>query len=399
MTDSYDICCGIDVGKASHHITAINKHTGRIIINKPVDQSEDALREVLKEASSFGKVFVVVDQPGSLAALVLSVVEDLGIKAGFITPRAMAQALDLYGGDLKNDARDAFVIADVSMRIPELVNKMPYRVPALSELKVLLDHDRNLTNDIVRTSNRLHDLLLSIHPALERALSGKNVQTKLVLLLLEHYGGPLGLRRAGKQRVSRWVAAQKGYGASAVKKVSHIFDALEEQSVSLVAAPYIEDLIRYDAKNLSNAVKGRITIALRRNELLKGFPEAEILLTLSGVGPITAATFLVEVKDISRFTSAAALASYAGLAPKVRQSGKTINSSSKPRGGNRRLKRVLVLSAESSVRSCPASKDYYQRKRKQGRTHRSALIALARKRLNVMYAMLRDQKGYIKENG
>lgn len=114
---------------------------------------------------------------------------------------------------------------------------------------------------------------------------------------------------------------------------------------------------------------------------------------------MTCATFLSEVGDIFRFDSAANLAAYAGLAPRVRQSGKTVHSATKPRGGNRRLKRVLILSASKSILFCDESRDYYDRKRAEGRTYNSAVTALARRRLNVMYAMLRDGRPYENNNG
>ena len=128
-------------------------------------------------------------------------------------------------------------------------------------------------------------------------------------------------------------------------------------------------------------------------------PEARILMTMPGVGEIVCATFLSEVGSIDRFGSAAKLASYAGLAPKVRQSGTSVYSVSKPRGGNRRLKRVLVLSASKSIQFSEESRAYYDRKRAEGRSYNSAVTALARKRLDVMYAMLKNGTAYEKKNG
>ncbi len=128
-------------------------------------------------------------------------------------------------------------------------------------------------------------------------------------------------------------------------------------------------------------------------------PEAPILLSLPGTGAVICATFVAEVGDASGFSSAAKLAAYAGLSPKVRQSGRTVHSATKPKGGNRRLKRVLVLSASKSVLSCDESRAYYDRKRAEGRCYTSAVTALGQKRLDVMYAMLRDGKSYEKRNG
>lgn len=60
------------------------------------------------------------------------------------------------------------------------------------------------------------------------------------------------------------------------------------------------------------------------------------------------------------------------------------------RGGNELLKRVFYQSAFASLRSAPESRAFYDRKRSEGKKHTQALIALARRRVNVLWAMLRD---------
>ncbi len=79
-----------------------------------------------------------------------------------------------------------------------------------------------------------------------------------------------------------------------------------------------------------------------------------------------------------------------GLAPAARDSGKKTGNNRRMRGGNRALKRVFYLSAFASLRTTPASRAFYDRKRAEGKRHTQALIALARRRVNVLWAMLRD---------
>ncbi|TWS92363.1 transposase, partial [Reyranella sp. CPCC 100927] len=113
-----------------------------------------------------------------------------------------------------------------------------------------------------------------------------------------------------------------------------------------------------------------------------------VLISMPGIGVRTAARILTEVvgKD---FADAGHLASYAGIAPVTRRSGTSIRGEHAPRGGNKRLKRALFLSAFASLHHGP-SRAYYDRKRAQGKRHNQALIALARRRTDVLYAMLRD---------
>jgi transposase len=76
--------------------------------------------------------------------------------------------------------------------------------------------------------------------------------------------------------------------------------------------------------------------------------------------------------------------------PAAHESGKRVGSHRRMRGGNKILKRVFYQSAFASLRSAPDSRVFYDRKRSEGKRHTQALIALARRRVNVLWAMLRD---------
>lgn len=89
-----------------------------------------------------------------------------------------------------------------------------------------------------------------------------------------------------------------------------------------------------------------------------------------------------------------ALASYAGLAPSTRHSGTSNWSERVSHSGNKHLKRASFLSAFASIRSDLTSRKYYERKRAQGKRHNQALIALAHRRLMVLFAMIRDGSLY-----
>lgn len=66
----------------------------------------------------------------------------------------------------------------------------------------------------------------------------------------------------------------------------------------------------------------------------------------------------------------------------------------RPRRYCRRLLRVFYMSAQVAARCCPVSKSFYERKRAEGKTHKQAVIALARRRLNVLWALIRDGRTF-----
>ena len=98
--------------------------------------------------------------------------------------------------------------------------------------------------------------------------------------------------------------------------------------------------------------------------------------------------------SLAGFASADHLAGYAGLAPAPHDSGYRTGNLHRPQRYNRQLQRVFYTSAMISIQHSPASKAYYNGKRAQGKRHTQAVLALARRRVNVLWAMLRDHRPY-----
>ncbi|OAH12775.1 transposase IS116/IS110/IS902 family protein [Streptomyces jeddahensis] len=114
---------------------------------------------------------------------------------------------------------------------------------------------------------------------------------------------------------------------------------------------------------------------------------------MPGIGVRTAARILIDVGDGTAFPTAGHLAAYAGLAPVTRASGSSIRGEHPARRSNRQLKRALYVAAFTSLKQ-PESRAYYDKKRKEGKHHVAAVIALARRRVDVLFAMLRDGTFY-----
>lgn len=127
--------------------------------------------------------------------------------------------------------------------------------------------------------------------------------------------------------------------------------------------------------------------------LLEGDETYACLLTVPGIGPRTAAQLAVSV-DIGRFPDHDHLASYCGIAPRVRSSGTSVRSVRASRRGDARLKSLLTFSCNSLVRSSGRYGEYYRACRARGMGHGRALKAVARKRLRAIYAVMRDRVPY-----
>jgi transposase len=376
---------GVDTGKGFHWAHVVNA-SGEALLSRKVDNDETDLLALIDEVLSLSETVVwATDQPGgSAAALLLALLWEREQKVAYIPGLTVDRARDAYRGESKTDARDARVIAD-QVRMRSDLGELTPGEGGLAELQLLLARRRDLITDRTRAITRLRETLVTLSPALERTL---DLNRRSALTLVAHYQTPAQIRRIGHKRLSAYLRKRRVQGADALARKA--LTAAESQSATLPAESVAAQIVAELAEEVLS-LKDRIDTL--DEELERRFfarPEARIVDSLPGMGPILGAEFLVAVGDLRTFESADRLAAYAGLVPAARDSGKRVGNHRRMRGGNKVLKRVFYQSAFASLRSAPESRAFYDRKRQQGKKHTQALIALARRRVTVLWAMLRD---------
>jgi len=205
------------------------------------------------------------------------------------------------------------------------------------------------------------------------------------------------LRTAGKKRLVRHLQAAGG-----LPNVDALADralaAAAEQTIVAPAERMTARLIRELAAEALVSRARLVELDRELEALLGRHPDAALILSLPDMGVVPAksrsdlrdtAELIAEAGNLSRFRSADALASAAGMAPVLRQSGRT-RFLRRPNSGNKGLKRVFHQSTFCSLNhddSCT----FYDRKRREGKRHHQAVIALARRRMNVLWAVLHSR--------
>ena len=229
-------------------------------------------------------------------------------------------------------------------------------------------------------------------PALERSFD--DTKNKPGRILLSNYATPDSLRRIGVTRLTAWLKARGCRNSARVAQLA--VDAANTQTTTLPAQAIGESLVASLAGRIADIdadltrIDAEISTHMARDE------KAQLLLTMPGFGTVLAATFYAQIGgSIDNFDTVDQLACVAGLAPVPRDSGRISQNLHRPRRFNRRLLRTCYLAALSSLKNSPASRAFYDRKRGEGKSHKQALIALARRRINVLWAMLRDNSPYI----
>ena len=192
---------GVDVGKEFHWAQVLDA-SGRQLLSRKVENDEADILELIDEAlSSAEKVVWAVDQPGGSAALLLGLLWERNQRVLYVPGLSVERARDTYRGESKTDARDARVIADQARMRPDL-EELEAGEQEIAELQLFLARRRDLITDQGRTITRLREALLSLFPALERAL---DLNGKGPLILLTHYQTPAHLRRAGHKRLATYL--------------------------------------------------------------------------------------------------------------------------------------------------------------------------------------------------
>ena len=119
------------------------------------------------------------------------------------------------------------------------------------------------------------------------------------------------------------------------------------------------------------------------------------LQTVPGIGPFIAASLIGEIQDVTRFKTAKSIVAYAGLDPKIRQSGKLLNSTGRlTKRGSSYLRRSLFIAASIARQHDPYFKALYNKKRAEGKTYTVATCAVARKLLVITRAVWLYEQDY-----
>jgi transposase len=128
---------------------------------------------------------------------------------------------------------------------------------------------------------------------------------------------------------------------------------------------------------------------LQLSERAKHDKRAEWLMTIPGIGECSAMMLLAEIGNIERFRDKEGLCSYAGLVSRVRESAGKAARSGITRQGSPWMRWIMVEAAQVATRCSPAAKRYYERLLRKKHKH-VARVALARKLLIAVYALLHD---------
>ena len=290
----------------------------------------------------------------------------------------------------KTDSSDAFLIAEV-VRIGRYSQTeiLPEDIHDLRELCRQRFYVIDMASDIKR---KVIALLDQVFPEYEKLFSDTFGVTSMELLA--NYQTPEQMLSVDSQILAD-LLQKASRGRFGLDKANQIQDfaknsfgiLLVSSSFSLIIKQYIEQL-----KNFESCIE------IFDSEIAKIYDSFDCKLhTITGIGKTLAAVIFSEIGgDITRVESVPKIVAFAGLYPKNRQSGESINSKGHlSKRGSPYLRRAICLAAFVAALKDPAINKFYERKRSEGKNHLNAMGHVCHKLLSIIFAVLRDNKPYV----
>ena len=331
------ITIGIDPHKASHTAVAIDD-SECVLDEHRLRACSDQADQLRAWAAPFPDRLWAIESARGLGYLLAQQLVAVG-ESVVDVPAVLSTRTRLLGSGRaqKNDPNDARSVAIAALRNDGLTR---VRLDDHAQvLKLLAKRHRDLAQSRVETASRLHALLMELQP-----------------------GG-----MAKRMNVTR---------ANDIIDAISIDTAIVEHRVG-VARELVADLVHIETQMKASKARLRRAVAAASTSLTD----------IRGIGVVTAAMIIGHVGNIDRFATAAHFASYNGTAPIEASSGDRRRHRLNSRG-NRQLNFAIHVAAVTQLRHPGPGRDYYDRKRAEGKSTKEAIRALKRQISNAVYRAL-----------
>jgi transposase len=362
---------------------------------------EEALSRLVLRLPRGTGLRVVVESQRSHGRLVADCARGLGLELVEVNPTVLERFRKVEGLSNKDDTIDAFLLARITFFGHGGVREAVEYTPQERALQRWMNLWDELKKERTRALFRLRALVLELVPELLRGESElPELDSKSMLGILTRWPGLEGLERAQRRSI---VAILREHRCR--KDLDAVAEALREMAKAItmpeVEREVVTVLMQHEVARILEYDGELKKLGAIIEEAVRREPAGEWLLEMPGVGVTTAAVLLAWYRPVAVGMTEAQAAMYSGLTPVSRRSGKSKGRDRLGRRVNKKVLRVLYLSAVASLKASAIDRAYYEKKRRDyaghPREHTAATIALARQRVKVMYKILVEGERYNKE--
>ena len=344
-----------------------------------------------KTANNLEEIVVGFESTGSYAEPFLHYMMKKDVKIVQVNPMHTKKLKELQGNSPnKTDQKDPKVIADII----ELGRALTVVVPegAAAELRRLTDARERGSKSLTMILNQLQSQLFIIFPEFLDVMKG--VKSKTAQYLLEQYTTPHDIVELGLEELTA-ILKKISRGQLCKERAKALYEAAES-SVGVQEGKFS---ISFEIKQLLAVIKAsEHYIAELEKEMcrhLKEIPYSSSILSIKGVGTITTSGLIGEVGDFTKFNTISEVMKLAGFDLFEISSGNHNGDRHISKRGRSLMRKLLFFAAINMVRKNGIMHEKYQNYLKRGMPKMKALIAIARKLLCIIFALVRNHSEYI----
>lgn len=387
---------GVDIAKRAHEAIIIDDESN--VLRKPFSFQNSTegfkkfLTEIHKISEDKNDFVIAMESTSHYWISFYSALFKNEYNVKVMNPLQSDALRNLYIRQVKNDAHDCFVIAQV-IRFGHY-SEGALQTSEYYELRELCRARLYIVDMCADLKKKVIALLDQVFPEYETLFTDIFGLTSTELLTTCCTPEEIVALPTEKLIEIISVPSRKRFG---VAKAEQIKNAAENSFGIILGIDSMKLLIRQHMEHVK-FMEGQIKeIDDKITDLFSTF-ECYIT-TIPGVGPILGATIFAEIGDIERFSSSAKLAAFAGIDPTIKQSGEyssTHNHMSKR--GSPYLRRAIWQASTLAAMHEPNLKEFFEKKRLEGKPYMNAIGHVTRKLTNIIYAVLRDKQPYYTRN-
>ena len=278
----------------------------------------------------------------------------------------------------KTDSADALSIARYGLANYDRLHREKRVMD--DEVRSIARRRQEVAEDIAKAKTQLKSDLAIAWPE----ILAVDVFTSSMLSFLSVFASPDEVLSADDTELMDALIQNKG------RYLSISVEDIKGYAIGSIGVDGYADLVKDSAQKIQYLEKrdNALTDALVEHEKKVHAKELEILQSIPGVGEITAAHFMAEIEDISRFATYQKLIAYMGTDPSIYQSGESFSKGHITKHGNRSLRKYVYIMAQESIIWSPFFRAYYDKKRNEGFSHRKAMIAVMNKLTKILFTLL-----------
>jgi transposase len=381
---------GIDIAKHKHSVSLMNEQGQTLKAVFTITNTRTGFDQLLAELQVLnGSVTVGLEATGHYWLALYDHLTRQGYPVIVLNPLQVAAYRKSGVRKVKSDATDAVWIADY-IRIANLPPS-EQNLPVLLQLRELSRFRFRLTEQMGDLKRKLLTILDRVFPEYEHLFS--SVFLKASRTVLQEAVSAQEFADFNLQELA-CMLTEASHGRFGLEKA----EKLQQQARQSVGVGFLTNAVHLEMRcllaqlDLLDDQRSQIDQAIA--DLMQQIPQ--YITSIPGVGPVTGAAILAEIGDIQRFETVDKLVAYAGIDATVYQTGQfEASEAHMSKRGSPYLRHALWLAATAALLHDPSLQEYYQKKRKEGKHHGTALGAVCRKLLARIFVVLKEQRAYV----